>query len=405
MRVAVLGAGLIGTMTAYYLTCIGHEVVVIDRQDDVGLEASFANGALLTPSTSDSWAAPGTPRKILKWLGREDAPMLLRPGALPGLMGWGLKFLANCRAARWRENTEAVLALALDSMEALHALLGVLKLFRDDMSMESARRAGELYAKLGIDARLLDSRQCVEIEPALAPIGEKISGGLFYPNDESGDAWTFVKAAAELCRARGAAFQLGTRVEGFATKQRSIAAVETDRGPVKADCFVLALGSDSSVVARRLGLALPIYPAKGYSITVEAAGWNKGPRIPIADDGRKMAVTPLGSRLRVAGTVEFAGYDTSLNAIRGQMLVDGLGAILPDYPRDAPVRHWAGLRPLTPDGRPLMGATRWGNLYVNSGHGPLGWTLACGAGRAMAELIDGQAPRIDLRPFSPDRRL
>jgi D-amino-acid dehydrogenase len=172
---------------------------------------------------------------------------------------------------------------------------------------------------------------------------------------------------------------------------------------VKADSFVLALGSYSSVLARRLGLALPIYPAKGYSITVETAGWNKGPRTPIADDGRKMAVTPLGSRLRVAGTVEFAGYDTGLNAIRGKMLVDGLRAILPAYPGDAAVRHWAGLRPLTPDGRPVMGATGWRNLYVNSGHGPLGWTLACGAGRAMAELIDGQAPRIDLRPFSPDR--
>jgi len=159
------------------------------------------------------------------------------------------------------------------------------------------------------------------------------------------------------------------------------------------------------LLARRLGLALPIYPAKGYSITVESGGWNKGPRIPIADDGRKMGVTPLGSRLRVAGTVEFAGYDTTLNAVRGRMLVDGLADILPDYPRDAPVTHWSGLRPLTPDGRPVMGASPWCNLYLNSGHGPLGWTLACGAGRALAELIDGSPPAIDLRPFSLQRRL
>lgn len=416
MRVVVLGAGLIGVATAYYLAEDGHEVVVVDRQPEVGLETSFANGALITPSTSDSWAAPGTPQKILKWLGREEAPLLLRPSAFPAITGWGLRFLANCRASRWRANTASVLALALYSLEALHALLakaeiefdrnkpGLLKLFRDPISMESARRAGALYQELGVDVRLLTPSECLEIEPALVPIEAKISGGMFYPVDESGDSWKFVTGLAALCRARGVDFRLSTRIDALLPRMGRVGAVATDQGTIRGDAYVLALGSYSPGVARGLGITLPIYPAKGYSITVEAPGWNAGPRIPIADDGRKMAVTPLGTRLRVAGTVEFTGHDLSLNAIRGRMLVDGLGEILPHYPRAGRITHWAGLRPMTPDGRPIIGRTPLPNLFVNGGHGPLGWTLACGSGRALADLMQGRIPAIDLAAFALGRR-
>jgi len=412
MRIVVLGAGLIGVLTAYYLAKDGHEVVVVDRQGDVGLETSFANGALITPSTSDSWAAPGTPQKILKWLGREEAPLLLRPSAFPGITRWGLAFLANCRAPRWRANTEAVLGLALYSMRELHALLaespidfdrnkpGLLKLFRDPLSMASAQRAGALYAELGIDTRLLSPEACVETEPALAPIADQISGGMFYPGDESGDSWKFTRGVADLCRAQGVDFRLSTRILELSTKTGRIAGIVTDKGSLAGDAYVLALGSYSTGLARSLGFRLPVYPAKGYSITVEATGWNAGPRIPIADDGRKMAVTPLGSRLRVGGTVEFAGFDTRLNATRGRMLVEGLGGILPHYPRDANVTHWAGLRPLTPSGRPIIGTTPLPNLFVNAGHGPLGFTLACGSGRALADLMQGRPPGIDLGSFA-----
>jgi D-amino-acid dehydrogenase len=416
MRVVVLGAGLIGVLTAYYLAEDGHEVVVVDRQAAVGLETSFANGALITPSTSDSWAAPGTPLKILKWLGREEAPLLLRPAAFPAITGWALRFLANCRSSRWRANTAAVLALALYSLQELHRLLakaaidfdrnqpGLLKLFRDPISMDSARRAGALYQELGVDARLLTPGQCSAIEPALAPIEAKISGGLFYPADESGDSWKFVTAVAQLCRARGVDFRLSTRIEALSPRMGRVGGVATDRGVIGGDAYVLALGSYSPGLARGLGVALPIYPAKGYSITVDAARWNAAPRIPIADDGRKMAVAPLGARLRVAGTVEFAGHDLALNAVRGRMLVDGLGEILPHYPRGAPITHWAGLRPMTPDGRPIIGRTPLANLFVNSGHGPLGWTLACGSGRALADLMQGKTPAIDLAAFALARR-
>lgn len=415
MRIVVLGAGLIGTATAYYLAKAGHEVVVLDRRNAAGLETSFANGALLTPSTSDSWAAPGTPQKILKWLGQEDAPMLLRLRALPGMIGWGLRFLRECRPERWEANTEAVLKLALFSMAALDKLQaderltfdrnppGLIKLFRDPLSMDSALRASALYQRLGVDCSALDPDGCLAVEPALRPIRDKISGGVHYPADGSGDALKFTQALAERARSLGVSFLFEHDIAGFGTEGDRVTAVETSQGAIRGDSFVLALGSFSTPLGRKLGLTLPIYPAKGYSITVSAPGWNGAPRIPIADDGRKVAVVPLGDRLRVAGTVEFDGYDTNLNATRGQMLVDGLGDLYPDYPREGRIEHWSGLRPLTPDGRPIIGRSRWRNLFLNTGHGPLGWTLAAGSGLAMAELVTGKNPSVDLAPFAPGR--
>ncbi len=412
MRAVVLGGGIIGTTTAYYLSSLGHEVVVIERQAEVGLETSYANGALVTPSTSDSWAAPGTPYKLLKWIGHEDAPMLLRLSAIPGMIGWGLRFLANCRQAAWRANTEAVLALALYSRAELRALVdaqglqydrtavGILKLFRDRLSMEGTRRSADLYRELGVQLTALEPAQCVALEPNLAPVAEQIHGGIHYPLDESGDAWTFTRELAARARGQGAEFRFGTTVEGFKTANDRIDAVVTNDGPVVGDCYVLALGCASRDVGRKLGLSLPIHPAKGYSATVNLAGWNRGPKIPIVDDGRKMAVTPLGDRLRLAGTVEFAGYDLSLNPRRGAMLLDGLRHVFPDYPRNAKVEHWAGLRPLTPSGRPILGPSPWRNLFLNIGHGPLGWTLACGSGKAVADLAVGRQPSIDLAPFA-----
>jgi D-amino-acid dehydrogenase len=412
MRVIVLGAGLIGTATAYYLARFGHEVVVVDRQPKAGLETSFANGALLTPSTSDSWAAPGTPQKILKWLGQEDAPMLLRLGALPGMIGWGLKFLANCRPERWQANTEAVLKLALFSMATLDNLQseeklafdrnkpGLIKLFRDPLSMKSTVQAASLYRQLGVPLESLDPAGCIAVEPALAPIERRISGGIHYPQDGSGDALLFTQALAERARERGVKFLFGHSIERFERDGERVTGIVTDRGKVSGDHYVISLGSYAAPVARVLGLTLPVYPAKGYSITVEAAGWNEAPKIPIADDGRKVAVVPLGDRLRVAGTVEFAGFDTRLNDARGRMLVEGLKGVYPNCPKSGTVTHWSGLRPLTPDGRPIIGATPFRNLTLNTGHGPLGWTLAAGSGLAAAELIAGKDPSIDLKPFA-----
>lgn len=412
-RVVVLGAGLVGTATAWYLRALGQEVVVVDRAKGVALEASFANGGLVTPSTSDSWAAPGTPTKILKWLGKADAPIRLRPSAIPGMAGWGLKFLANCTAASWRRNTGQVLALAQFSLGEFNGLTrelglvfdrnppGLLKLFRDPHSMESALRANRVFTELGVRSEILDVARSVAMEPALAPIRDQISGAILYPDDESGDAHGFTRALADAARRAGVEFRFGTTIGAPRTEGGRVVEVATDKGPVRGDVFVVALGSYSPAFGRRLGLSWPIYPGKGYSITVDASGWNGAPRIPVADDGRKMAVTPMGGRLRVAGTVEFAGLDASLDPVRGRMLVEGLDAILPDRPRDARIEHWAGLRPMTPHGRPLIGPTRLPNLFVNAGHGPLGFTLACGSGRALAERITGRTPGIDLAAYAP----
>jgi D-amino-acid dehydrogenase len=415
MRIVVLGAGIIGTTTAFRLAEAGHIVTVIDRQPDSGLETSFANGGLVTPATSDSWAAPGTPTKILKWLGRADAPMLLRLSAVPGMLNWGVRFLANCRREQWRQNTEAILSLALLSLEELRSLTaaedlrydrnppGLLKLFRDPYSMQSAIRAAEVFRKFGVKAEQLTTAEVIWREPALEPIERDLSGAILYPDDESGDAFKFTREVAKRAAARDVTFSFGRRITALQRTGDRVEAVITDRGSVSADLYVLALGSYSAQVGRTAGLSLPVYPAKGYSITVDTEGWNGGPRIPIADDGLKAAVTPLGDKLRVAGTVEFTGYDASLNAARGEMLINNLAAILPHHPKGE-IKHWAGLRPLTPSGRPLIGRTRLKNLLVNTGHGPLGWTLAAGSARLIASMVAGEAPPLDASPFDPEGR-
>ena len=372
-------------------------MVVLDRQPAAGLETSFANGGLITPATSDSWAAPGTLAKILKWLGKDDAPMLLRLSAVPGMLRWGLAFLANCRERPWRTNTRAVLSLALSSLAELNRIValenlsydrnppGLLKIFRSKDSAHSALRAALLYEELGLRVERLDAAATVAREPALAPIRDRISGAVFYPDDESGDAFKFTQAIAVAAAGHGATFRYGCNVRGLTRDGDRITAVDTDAGPVAADLFVLALGSYSTRVARTAGVSLPIYPAKGYSLTLDAPGWNGAPRIPVADDELKVGVCPLAGQLRVAGTVEFAGFDTSLNAKRGRMLEENLAAILPRRPA-GDGRHWCGLRPLTPSGRPIVGRVGLRNLLVNAGHGPLGWTLAAGSSRIIAEL-------------------
>jgi D-amino-acid dehydrogenase len=398
MRVVVLGAGVVGTTTAYALAEDGHEVVVLDRQKGAGEETSFANGGLITPATSDSWAAPGTPTKILKWLGHDDAPMLLRLSAVPGMVRWGMAFLANCRAEPWRSNTEAVLRLALTSVAELQRITaaerlaydqnppGLLKLFRSPASMDAALKAAGLFRQIGLKAETLDPAEAVRREPALGPIADQLAGAVFYPDDQSGDAFLFTQALAGAAARRGVEFRFGRTVTRLVRDRDRIVRVETDAGAVTGDVYVLALGSFSAQAGRTAGLRLPVYPAKGYSITLDVGGWNGKPRIPVADDALKAAVTPLGDRLRVAGTVEFTGYDTSLNAERGAMLVSNLRAILPEHPTGA-VRHWAGLRPMTPSGRPLVGRTAIANLLVNTGHGPLGWTLAAGSARVIASVL------------------
>lgn len=414
MRVVVLGAGVVGTTTAYALAEAGHDVVVVDRQSGAGEETSFANGGLITPATSDSWAAPGTPAKIYKWLGQEDAPMLLRLSAVPGMLRWGLAFLANCRAEPWRRNTEAVLRLALRSVDELQRITtaeglvydqnppGLLKLFRDPSSMEAALRAADLFRQIGLHTETLGPSDTVRREPALVPIGDSLAGAVFYPDDRSGDAFLFTRGLADAAARKGVEFLFGRTITRIARDGDRISRVETDTGPLTGDAYVLALGSYSAGAARTAGLRVDVYPAKGYSITLDVKGWNGKPSIPVADDALKAAVTPLGERLRVAGTVEFTGYDMSISPKRCATLVRNLRAILPDHPPGS-IEHWAGLRPMTPSGRPLVGRTDIPNLLVNTGHGPLGWTLAAGSAQVIAAALTAGASGRSKRGALPAR--
>ncbi len=414
-RVIVLGGGVIGVTSAYHLALRGCRVTVIERLPEVGLETSFANGGLFTPSMADPWAAPGVPLKLLKWLGREDAPFLLRLHALPGLLSWGLKFLGNCTEARWRRNTEIILRLAEYSLAEHRRLveqtglafdrsrLGTLRLFRDELSMANAERGAALVGDLGLAVRTLSPADCAELEPALTPELQAISGGIHFPDDESGDAFLYTRGLAGACRGLPVTFRCGVTVTGLDTDGDRVTAVRTDKGLLQADQVLVALGNAAPALLRDLRIALPIYPVKGYSVTLSTEGWNGAPKVPLIDDGLKMGVTRLGDRLRLAGTAEFTGPDKSLNPRRCGRLVDNLQALFPSFPNRDSAEHWAGLRPMTPDGVPLLGATRLKNLYVNAGHGHLGWTLSCGSAAAVADLMTGRKPEIDLAPLSPGR--
>ena len=414
-HVAVLGGGIAGVASAWYLVRSGYRVTVVERRRGAGLETSFANGALITPSMSDPWASPGIPMLIVKWLGREDAPFLLRLGALPGLFSWGLKFLRQCNDDDWRRNTRIILRLCTYSHACLHELVretgvdyesnprGTLRLFRDRLSMEKSSRAAELLQQLGVRLTTLDSAACVELEPALRSQADRIAGAIHYPDDEAGDAHLFTRRLAEVCASQGVEFRYGETIEAIETSADAFTGIRTDAGRIEADVCVVALGTDSAAWLRPHGIHLPIYPVKGYSMTFPAGGWNNAPLVPIADDGHKAGVVRIGERIRVAGTAEFTGWDRTLNEKRIANLRNYFLTLFPDYPEPEAGEAWTGMRPMTPDGSPYLGPTPIKGLYLNTGHGHLGWTMACGSARIVADLIRGRDAEIDLAGMTLER--
>ena len=406
-RVAVLGGGIIGTTTAYALAKRGFAVVLIEARDGLGLETSFANGGLITPSMADPWAAPGLPLKLLKWIGREDSPFLVRPSALPGLLGWGLRFLRNCEEGRWRRNTGTIYRMASHSQEALARVTaetgvtydlssaGTLRLFRDGLSMAAATRIAEALEPLGVRSSLLDRAACVDLEPALADRAEAIQGGVHFVDDQCGDAHAFTEALGARCRELGVEMRFGERIESLETAGGRLVAVVTDRERHRVDHAVLALGSESVDLARTLGLRLPVYPVKGYSVTLSAQGWNRKLGLPLIDDGRKIGIVPLGDRIRLAGTAEFTGRNRAPNPARSGKLVEEFSALFPGFPNLESAEPWTGLRPMTPDGIPILGPSGLDGLSLNVGQGHLGWTLACGSAEIVADQIAGNSPPIE----------
>lgn len=418
MRTLVLGAGVVGVTTAYYLAKAGHQVVVIDRQPGAGLETSFANGGQISASHADPWAGPGTPLKALKWLGREDAPLIVRARFDPALWGWLLRFLGNCTAARNRINTERILRLAVYARDCLaelradtgityeEAQRGILHVYSDPREFEQAIPKAKVMSEFGCIREVLDVDGCVAREPALAESRDKLVGGTFSPDDESGDAHLFTVRLAEICTGMGVQFRYGTQIRRFMAGGDRIMSVATDGGSLTCedyDMFVLALGSYTPLLLKPLGLKLPVYPAKGYSVTIPTGGSDGAPRVAIIDDERKIVYSRLGDRLRVAGTAELTGYDTDLRDERVGSILSAAMDLFPRCGDASKAEFWAGLRPTTPDSVPVVGRTPFKNLVLNTGHGTLGWTMCAGSGRVVADVISGRDPDIDLDGLGIER--
>jgi D-amino-acid dehydrogenase len=393
MKIVVLGAGVIGTTAAWYLRQAGHDVQVLERREAVGMETSFANGGQVSATHAQPWASPGVPWKALKWMLREDAPLLFRLRADPAQWRWGLKFLRECTSARFRANTEQLVRLGRYSQESLHALRKETGIQYDQVERGILVFFTEGQAS-GKDWKTPD--ECVALEPALAPVRHRLRGGEYLANDESGDTHKFTTELAKLCAAKGVQFDFGVSIENIETERGKVSSVRTSSGPVKADAYILALGSYSPLLARPLGLHLPIYPLKGYSVTMPvknpAAAWT----MSLTDDAHKLVFARLGDRLRVAGTAELNGYNTEINEVRCQAILKRTMELFPDAGDSGDVKFWAGLRPATPSNIPCIGRTKYPNLYLNTGHGTLGWTFACGSGRILADIVSGRRPGIDI---------
>ncbi len=410
MKIAVLGAGVIGVTSAWYLARAGHEVTVIDRQDAAAMETSFANGAQISTSHAEPWANPGTPKQVLTWLGREDSPMLFRLRADPHQWAWGLAFLRECLPARSLANAAQIAAINRFSRAQLVALRaetgiqyeqqtrGILRIYEGRQTLDEAVAAVSLEKLHGIDLRVLTAAQCVELEPALADRAEHIAGGVHAPADESGDAHIFTQELARLCAARGVQFRYGSSVTRIETAGGRVARVRLGTGEAfEADAYVMAFGSYSPLLLRPIGISIPVYPLKGYSITIALAEGDVAPRISLSDGAHKLVISRLGNRLRVAGTAELTGYDNTINDVRCRAIVRRTFELFPKAGRPQDAQFWAGLRPATPGGVPCIGRTRYPNLLLNTGHGTLGWTMACGSGAAIAEIASGRKPATGFR--------
>jgi D-amino-acid dehydrogenase len=414
MKALVLGAGVVGTATAWYLAERGHEVTVLDRREGPGLETSFANGGQISACHAEPWANPEAPEQILKWIWRDDAPLLFRLRMDPRQWTWGASFLLECLPSRTRRNIGDIVKLALYSRTSLQALreetgiqydqltLGILHYYTDPRVFDSAVHAASVMREYGLDRDVKTADEALAIEPALAPARGRIVGATYTATDESGDAYLFTTRLAKLAQARGATFATGRTVERIGSEGGRVSGVVV-RGPggleevLQADAYVLALGSYSPLVARDLGLALPVYPAKGYSATVPVTDAARAPRVSLTDDEAKIVFSRLGERLRIAGTAELSGYSTELNTVRCEALIRRAREIFPGVADYEHAAFWTGLRPSTPSNVPLVGRTRYPNLFLNTGHGTLGWTLACGSARALADIISGREPEVDFR--------
>ena len=415
MKVLVLGSGVIGVASAYQLALAGHDVTVIDRQPAAALETSYGNAGEVSPGYSAPWAGPGVPIKAIKWLLMQHRPLVIRPNIDLNLVRWGIAMLRNCTAARYEVNKGRMVRLAEYSRDCLKELRaqtgirydertqGTLQLFRTQAQLDGTAADIAILKRYGVAYELLDRAGFIHHEPALAHVQEKFVGGLLLPGDETGDCFKFTQNLAALAAKQGVQFRYGTRIQRLQLAGKQIDGVVTDAGTLKADAYLVALGSYSPLLLKNVGIRIPVYPVKGYSITVPITDASGAPESTVMDESHKVAVTRLGDRIRVGGTAELAGYTLKLHEARRQTLEHVVTDLFPRGGDVSRAEFWCGLRPMTPDGTPVVGATRLPNLYLATGHGTLGWTMAAGTGRVIADVISGKKPGIDLDGLTIDR--
>jgi D-amino-acid dehydrogenase len=405
----VLGAGVIGVTGAWYLARAGHEVTLVDRHAEAGMETSFANGGQVAAGHAEPWARPSVLPKVLRWLGHEDAPLLFRPRADLQQWLWALRFAMECLPGRFERNTRQLAGLARYSRECLAELRsetgieyhrvarGILHFCTEQAEFEALAEHAAGMRSLGIVREIKSAAQCHDLEPTLRASQARVVGGLYSPQDESGDAHEFTTRLARLAEQQGVRFLRETTVEALETAAGRVSAVRAGGARLQAEAFVVSLGSCSARLLAPLGIAIPVYPLKGYSVTLslppEVAA--HAPTVSLTDEAHKLVISRLGARLRCAGTAELTGYDTTINKRRCEAIVRRLRELFPALARAGEAEYWAGLRPATPDNVPVIGRTRFENLYLNTGHGTLGWTLATGSGRALADLVSGRRPEVD----------
>jgi len=415
MKVVVLGGGVIGVTTAYALARSGCEVTVVERRSGVGLETSFANAGEITPSGASPWASPQLPGLAARWLLRGDGPLKVRPSAGLATWRWAGQVLAQCTAERFEANRRRLVRLANYSRDRLRGLraetgldydaqsLGVMHLYRSPSALDRAERDAPVLQAMGVPCERLDWSGCQRAEPGLGRARGTFAGGLRFPEDETGDCLKFTQGVEALARSAGVTFALGRELRRLEVDGDRVVAAVTDSGEFKADAYVLALGSWSPGIGKALGMHIPVQPVKGYSLTLSVADPDAAPRASIMDEDRKVAVTRLGARIRVAGMAELAGFNPDLPDARRRSLMKTLNDLFPGGASAEQDAYWCGLRPTTPDGAPILGAGPFRNLHFNVGHGTLGWTMACGSAQIVTDILHGRAPDIETADLTFER--
>jgi D-amino-acid dehydrogenase len=415
MNVLILGSGVIGTTTAYYLARAGHQVTVVDRQPGPALETSYANAGEVSPGYSAPWAGPGVPMKAVQWMLMHHSPLVIWPMLDMAMWRWGAMMLRNCTEARYKVNKGRMVRLAeysRDCLKALRADIGIeydqreqgtLQLFRTQKQLDGTAKDIQILNEYGVPYQLLDRNGYLQYEPALADVKDKFIGALRLPGDETGDCFKFTQTLAERAKALGVRFRFGVDIQAVERSGRRVSGVRTSEGVLTADRYVLALGSYSTHMLAPLGIRIPVYPVKGFSITVPITNAAKSPESTIMDETHKVAVTRLGDRIRVGGTAQLSGFDLKLDEGRRRTLEFVVTDLFPRGGDVSKAEFWTGLRPMTPDGTPILGETSLDNLMLSTGHGTLGWTMAAGTGRVMADLISGRKPEISMEGLTVAR--